>query len=209
VTAREVVKAGRTRDEAVAAALAELGVTIEQVDVEELEEPTRGWLGLLGGREARVRVRRRVTKADAVRDFLSGVAGLLSLDLNVAVEQTDDSVTARMAGGGGALLIGRRGQTLAALTVLAEAAATQRTGDRRRVVVDVEGYLDRRRRTLEEMARRAAHQARRTGREVRLDPMPPAERRIVHLALQQEEGVATESTGHDPFRYVVVRATEP
>jgi spoIIIJ-associated protein len=102
------------------------------------------------------------------------------------------------------LLIGRHGQTIDAVQVLAAAIVGGSGDDRREVVVDAAGYRDRRRRTLESLALRSAEEAVRTGERVELEPMSAAERKIVHTALQERGDVATGSEGDEPNRYVVV-----
>ena len=102
-------------------------------------------------------------------------------------------------------LIGRRGQTLDALQVLAAAILQRGEEERRQVVVDAAGYRDRRRRRLEELALRSAQEAIQTGsRRVALEPMSAAERKVVHTALEHLEGVTTASEGSEPHRYIVV-----
>lgn len=202
---REAVAAGRTRDEAAVAAAAMLGLSPGDVELETLEEGSRGWLGL-GGREARVRAR-RPDKGTAARRFIEGLAGVFGSEVDVEVQSPSEdgapwsvSVATEDAG----RWIGYRGQTLDAVRVVCDAASTRLSGSRERLVVDVGGYRERRENALREMALRAADRARRLGRQVALEPMPPADRRIVHLAVQDVEGVATESVGEEPNRRVVI-----
>jgi spoIIIJ-associated protein len=196
---------GRTVEEAVREALRALGARTEDVVVEVLDAGGRGWLGL-GARPARVRVRRR-SKGEAAARFLERLGALMGLSVSVAV--TD-------GGGSGSgwevaatvedpsRWIGRRGQTLAALEVLCEAAASRASGDHRRLSLDVQGYRARRAEAVRSMARRAAEQARRTGRPVVLPAMDARERREVHLAVRGCQGVRSESRGQEPHRRVVV-----
>lgn len=202
----ERIRSGRGVEEAVAAALDDLGVTRELCGVEVLEQASRGLLGLLAGREARVRVVVSAGKTDLAAWFLGETARRMGVDVGVETSQDDeDAVGIQLVGADAGGLIGHHGQTLDALQRLAEAFATARCEDRRRLTVDINGYRERRRRVIEEVARRAARQVRRLGRAIELDPMPAAERRIVHLALQGEPGVTTESTGEARERRVVVQ----
>jgi spoIIIJ-associated protein len=100
--------------------------------------------------------------------------------------------------------IGHRGQTLDALRVICDSAATRISGSRERLVLDVGGYRERREHALQEMAVRAAERARRLGRDVALEPMSAADRRIVHLAVRDVPGVSSESIGEEPHRRVVI-----
>ena len=202
---REAVAAGRTREEAAAAAAAMLGLRVDEVELETLEEASRGWLGL-GGREARVRAR-RPGKGMAARRFVEGLAGVFGTEVDVEVQAPTAegepwSITVATEDAG--RWIGYRGQTLDAVRTLCDAAATRLSGSRERLVLDVGGYRERREHALREMALRAAERARRYGRQVALEPMPPADRRIVHLAVQDVAGVTTESAGEEPNRRVVI-----
>jgi spoIIIJ-associated protein len=187
-------------EEAVEAALAELGAERDMVEVEVLEEGSRGLFGLIGGVPAQVRVRVTAGKDRLATDFLTRVAALLDIEAEVSARADPESVQVQVRGQGAAVLIGNRGQTLEAVS--------RRTEDRRRLLVDVEGYRERRRRALEDLARRAARQARRTGRPVELEAMPAHERRLVHMAVQGVPGVETASTGEEPRRRVVIRPQE-
>jgi spoIIIJ-associated protein len=204
----ETTQRGRTVEEAIEAALAELGVEREMVEVEVLQEGSRGLFGLIGALPAEVRVWVTAGKDRFAADFLTRLTALLDIEATVHAEADDQAVRLQVRGEGASVLIGNRGQTLQALQTVADAAVSRRTDDRRRLQVDVEGYRDRRRRALEDLARRAAQQARRTGRPVELEPMPAHERRLVHLAVQGVAGVETASTGEEPHRRVVIRPRE-
>jgi spoIIIJ-associated protein len=102
------------------------------------------------------------------------------------------------------LLIGRRGQTLDALQYLVNVAASRHCPGHERVILDVEGYRSRRKEALERLAARVADRVRNTGRRVRLEPMSPHERKVIHVALQQEKGITTFSEGEEPYRKVVI-----
>ncbi|HEX6987959.1 MAG TPA: RNA-binding cell elongation regulator Jag/EloR [Bacillota bacterium] len=201
---RSLEMSGATVEDAVAAALAQLGVSRRDVDVEVLDEPARGLFGLIGQRDARVRVTVRQTRADFAREFVEEVARCLDIPVSVRVDQRSDSILLDVSGYNVGLLIGRRGATLNALQYLLNVAAG-RTGDERKpIVIDIEGYRQRRREALEQLARRAAQRARRSGQSIALEPMNAAERRIVHLTVQRMGGVTTESRGEEPFRRVVI-----
>lgn len=202
---RSVEASGRTVEEAVERALRQLGVERSQVEVEVLDEPGRGWLGLIGQRPARVRVTYRPAKAEAAVAFVLGVCRRMGLDARCRVVEEDDAIRVELSGGGLASLIGRRGRTLDALQYLTNVAATRASGDRRPVVVDADGYRRQREERLRRLALRLAERARRTGREVALQPMSARERRIVHLALRDDPHVRTESVGEEPLRKVVIR----
>lgn len=201
---RSLEMTGATVEDAVAAALAQLGVSRNDVDVEVLEEPARGLFGLFGQRDARVRVTVRQTRAGFAREFIEEVARCLDLPVSVKVSQQEDGIHLDVTGYNIGLLIGRRGATLNALQYLVNVAANRVSDERKPIIIDVEGYRQRRVQALESLARRAAQRARRTGTRVALEPMTAAERRIVHLAVQRMGGVSSESQGEEPFRRVVI-----
>jgi spoIIIJ-associated protein len=203
--ADEAIGTGRSVDEAAAAAAAQLGLRPEDAELETLDEGGRGWLGL-GAREARVRAR-RPSKGAAARRFLEGLARVLGTSVDVEVQApaaAGEPWCVTVATEDAARWIGHRGQTLEALQVLCEAAAARVSGSRERLVLDVGGYRERREHALREMALRAAERARRLGRQVALEPMPAADRRIVHLAVREVPGVVTASVGEEPRRRVVI-----
>jgi spoIIIJ-associated protein len=141
-----------------------------------------------------------------LRELVAHVAAAIGVRCRIEVRETDSALTATCFGDELGLLIGRHGQTIDALQVLAsliircEAAGN----GRKEIVVDAAGYRDRRRQTLESLAQRSAEEALRTGERVELEPMSSAERKVVHTFLQPYEGVTTVSEGGEPYRRVVV-----
>lgn len=143
--------------------------------------------------------------AERVRLLVERVLDELDLDGEVEMEETDDVITATVEGDEDyGLLIGRRGQTIDALQLLAFQAAFRGIRERKRVVVDAAGYRARREEVISERADRAAEKAISSGEEVELDPMSARERRIVHEHLKGRTEVETFSSGDDPHRRVVV-----
>jgi spoIIIJ-associated protein len=143
--------------------------------------------------------------AERVRELVEGVLDELDLDGDVDVVEDDDRITASIDGGDDyGLLIGKRGQTIDALQLLAYQAAFRGLRDRKRVIVDAAGYRERRRDTLTSRADRAAEQALSGNRSVEMDPMSAQERRVVHEHLKDRAGVETYSEGDEPRRCVVV-----
>ncbi|HEY5709185.1 MAG TPA: R3H domain-containing nucleic acid-binding protein [Solirubrobacterales bacterium] len=143
--------------------------------------------------------------AERVRELVEGVLDELDLDGDVEIVEDDDRITASVEGDDDyGLLIGKRGQTIDALQLLAYQAAFRGLRDRKRVVIDAAGYRERRRETLTARADRAAEQALNDGHSVEMDPMSAQERRVVHEHLKDRSGVETYSEGDDPHRCVVV-----
>jgi len=140
-----------------------------------------------------------------VREVLERIEHELRLSARVSIVEDDESVLASFSGPDLGLLIGRRGATIDAVQYLVNAIVFRRFGeDAKRVVVDAARYRDRRRATLEALADQVAGRVRTSGERVELEPMSAPERKIVHLRLQDETGVVTESEGVEPHRYVVV-----
>lgn len=205
---RSVEKSARTVDEAVADALQELGVARDMVDIQVLEEGNKGFLGILGGKQARVRVTEkdiRASKLEAGMLFLKGLLEKLGNDASVAqIPQEDGTVLWELSGEGLGLLIGRRGQMLDAVQYLVNVVANKGEGEWVRIVLDAAGYRKRREETLQQMALRIAERVKQQQRRSALEPMNAMERRIVHMALADDEEIETFSEGDEPFRRVVV-----
>ena len=214
-----VEASGETVGEAKWAALRELEALDPELDkaavrFEVLSEGERGLLGV-GYTPARVvatasgerREREEHDEGEAaalVRDLLELVADGIGVRCRIDVVEDADAVTATCTGRDLGMLIGRHGQTIDAIQYLANAIVARRTGEARKsVTVDAAGYRERRRELLEATALRAAERAR-AGERVELEPMSAIERKVVHLRLQDESGVATASEGAEPNRYVVV-----
>lgn len=195
---------GKTVEEAIQLALKELAVERDRAVIEVLEEPSRGFLGLLGGKQARVRV---VVADDPVKlalDFLGEVLVCFNLEVKTEVEERDNGTYITFRGKDLGVLIGRKGETLDALQYLLNLAVSRKTNERTRFILNVEDYRQRREESLIRLARQLSEKARRTGRAVTLEPMSPYERRIIHTALQADSRVYTFSEGEEPYRKVVI-----
>lgn len=221
----QVEGTGETVGEAKWNALRELeamrpGLDKEEVRFQVLSEGERGLLGV-GYSPARVIASVSEDAAPAeedgsddsplaadIRELVHRVTAALGVRCRITVSEDDDTVTAACSGAELGLLIGKHGQTLDAIQYLANAVAHRTHEEAKHVVVDAAGYRDRRQATLEGVALRAAERVRSGEERVALEPMSAVERKIVHLRLQDEDGVATESEGDEPHRYVVVLPPE-
>ena len=207
---RSITKTGKTVEDAVNKALEELGVERDKIEVDVLDEGTSGFFGLFGTRDAEVEVTLQESKKDIAIKFLNQVTDKMGLNIDVdpIVEETNkEQIALNMAGKNLGLLIGHRGNTLDALQYLTSLVANREIGEKyKRITLDAEGYRERRRETLRQLAKKLARKARTTGRKVVLEPMPPHERRIIHLTLQNERDIKTYSEGKEPYRKVVIVA---
>jgi spoIIIJ-associated protein len=220
-TPLQVEAEGETVGEAKWAALRELerrfpGVDKTSVRFAVLSEGERGLLGVgytparviasvSSAAAAPVAEEESGSPAAQLRELVERVAAALGCPVAVAIAEDEETLTATLSGPDLGLVIGKHGQTIDALQYLANAMLWRGEGTRKSVVVDAAGYRDRRRASLEQLAERAAGEARASGQPVSLEPMTAVERKIVHLYLQEREGVETASEGTEPNRYVVVR----
>jgi spoIIIJ-associated protein len=216
----EIRRSAPSVEEAVEAALGELGLSEQEVEVTVLQEPRPGLLGI-GAQQAEVLVRARrpsdqpsdedlEEQGEVAAEFLEGLLGRMGLSADVEPTFEDGTMYVDILGEGAddedmGLLIGRHGQTLEALQELTRVVVGQRTGMRARIVVDVEDYKRRQRARLEARAREIAKRVARSGREEELEPMNPFERKVVHDAVSSVAGVQSSSRGEDPERRVVIR----
>lgn len=196
---------GKTVEDARTEALIKLGTTSDQIEVEILEKGSSGFLGI-GSKPAVIRVRRKFTMEDCVRDFLTQVfdAMNLTVDISVEVEEDNHTVNVELKGDEMGVLIGKRGQTLDSLQYLTSLALNRHTDEYVKVKLDTEDYRKRRKETLENLAKNIAYKVKRTKRPVSLEPMNPFERRVIHSTLQNDKYVSTHSEGEEPHRHVVV-----
>ncbi|HEY4427228.1 MAG TPA: R3H domain-containing nucleic acid-binding protein [Solirubrobacteraceae bacterium] len=142
--------------------------------------------------------------AEDLRELLEEIVDGLALDVEIEVEEVDDVLTGRITGDEVGLFIGRHGQTIDAVQHLAQRIVFPDGPADVRVVIDANGYRERRAEVLRADADEAADEALRLGEPVELDPLPPFERRIVHEYLRERGDVNTHSEGNEPERYLIV-----
>ena len=259
-----VIKTGKTVDEAVREALSELNITRDNAEIEVLDEGQKGFLGLIGSKDATVKVWPKVdeTKSilneifneeiepetsqevvqntddeleiedeevstdevhmeeaiktldeeneeilSAAREFLGKILETLELDNIVEMELENNTLNVNVNGDENRLgiLIGKRGVTLDSIQYILNLIVNKKSSRYIRVNLDSSGYRDKRKKTLENLAGKMANKVLKTGRSIKLEPMNAYERKIIHTALQDFEGVLTHSEGKDPFRKVVIQ----
>ena len=200
-----VEKTGKTVEEAVALALSELEVGIDRIDYEVLEAPSRGFFGFIGTKLAKVRVTvKPIDGMKVAEDFLNKIFDLMKLKIQIEKVPKHDTTVFNIRGNDLGILIGKHGQTLDALQYLTNLTANRDTESKVRIVLDVEDYRQRRAETLTRLASRLADNVRRRGEKVVLEPMSSNERKIIHMALQNDQRVVTYSEGEEPYRKVVI-----
>ena len=198
----------KTVNEAITEACRKLGVTSDKLDYEVIEEGSNGFLGI-GSKPAVIKASVKITKLsldEEAKKFLNEVFAAMNLTVVVDVkyDEAEKSMDIDLSGDEMGVLIGKRGQTLDSLQYLVSLVVNKESEDYIRVKVDTENYRQRRKETLENLAKNIAYKVKRTKRSVSLEPMNPYERRIIHSALQNDKYVTTHSEGEEPFRRVVV-----
>ncbi len=195
----------KTSDEALTNALIQMETTSDQIEYEIIEEEKNGILGLFS-KPARIRVRKKESIEGSVRSFLDEVFGAMNLTVEVVIDfdEAESVMNVELKGSEMGMLIGKRGQTLDALQYLTSLVANKKSENYVKIKMDTENYRQRRKETIENLARNVAKKVKKTGRPAFLEPMNPYERRIIHSALQGDKYVDTHSEGEEPMRKVVV-----
>lgn len=211
---RMIETTAKSPEEAIEIALKELDVERQDVEIDVVSKGKTGILGI-GGEPAKVRVTVMEKPPDAVvvtTDILKSLVSLMDVSATITLVHAEREDVGGpvfdIDGDDSGLLIGRRGETLRALQFLVSFIASRRLGDRVNLFIDVAGYQERRYETLRSLAQRVARRVASSGREVPLEPMPPNERRIVHMALADDPDVTTVSEGMGNERRVVIEPTD-
>ena len=197
---------GKTEDEAIAAGLAQLGKSRDEVSVEVLERSKKGVLGF-GHSDARVRLsyEQSDTLRDRVEDYLHGLLEHMGIEADIEItEREGGGLCANLSGNSMGAVIGRRGETLDAIQHLVNYSVNRGSDKRMHISVDAENYRNKREESLVHLAKKMADKAIKYKRSMALEPMNSYERHVIHTALQDYEGVSTASTGVEPNRRVVV-----
>lgn len=201
---KEQIFTGKTVDDAITAGLEELNVTKEEVEIEVLDEGKRRLIGKSSPAEVRITVKEKLTDGARAVRFLEGLFAQLGENAVPELVSEDEKIVINLKAESSKGLIGRRGEIIDAIQILAGAVANTGRKDYKRVVVDYENYREQREDTLRHVAEKLASKAVRLGKRVRLEPMNPYERRIIHAALMDHPDVTTKSEGKEPARFVVI-----
>jgi len=198
----------KTVNEAITEACQKLGVTSDKLVYEVADECTSGLLKI-GSKPAIIQAEikeEELSVEDSAKKFLNDVFASMNMEVMVQVDynETENEMNIDLSGEEMGVLIGKRGQTLDSLQYLVSLVVNKNVDDYIRVKVDTENYRERRKETLENLAKNISYKVKRTRRPVSLEPMNPYERRIIHSALQNDKYVTTHSEGEEPFRKVVV-----
>lgn len=196
---------GKTVDEALTEAAIKLETTSDKLDWEVIEAGSNGILGI-GKKPAIIKAKKKDSIEDVAGDFLNKVFAAMNIvvSVDIKVSETDRTMDINLAGDEMGILIGKRGQTIDSLQYLVSLVVNKESKEYLRVKIDTENYRERRKATLEELAKNIAYKVKRTKRPVSLEPMNPYERRIIHSALQNDRYVTTKSEGEEPYRHIIV-----
>ncbi|MEI3611106.1 RNA-binding cell elongation regulator Jag/EloR [Pseudogracilibacillus sp. SO30301A] len=201
---REVTASGQSVEEAIQSALEQLNLSKEEVEIDVIDEGKKGFLGLFGSSLAVVKVKEKKNYIAETEEFLQNVSKNMGVDVEITTTIVDNHVTFQLSGEKIAILIGKRGKTLNALQYLTQLVINKDGRNFHSVTVDAEGYRERRKETLIELAHKMSDKAKRIKRKVALEPMPAYERKIIHSALQDSNEVTTYSDGVEPHRHIVI-----
>ena len=195
----------KTVDDAITEASIKLGTTSDKIEVEVIEKGSTGFLGIKS-KPAIIKARKKNDTVDNIREFLENVFSAMDMEVTIDIKKAEDEKVyeVELSGKEMGLLIGKRGQTLDSLQYLTNLAVNKHSDGYIKVKLDTEDYRQRRKDTLENLAKNIAYKVKRTKRPVSLEPMNPFERRVIHSALQGDRYVETHSEGEEPFRHVVV-----
>lgn len=198
----------KTVNDAITDACQKFSIPSTKLDYEVIDEGSAGFLGF-NAKPAKIRARvieEEKTIDTIAKEFLTDVFKAMNLPvvINVKYEESDHFLDIELSGEDMGVLIGKRGQTLDSLQYLTSLVVNKGQEEYIRVKLDTENYRQRRKATLENLAKNIAFKVKRTKRPLALEPMNPYERRIIHSALQNDRYVTTHSEGEEPFRRVVV-----
>jgi len=197
---------GKTVDEALTNALLKLETTSDKVEYEVIDKGSNGILSIFNYKPAKIKVRKKYTIEDSINEFLDNMFNAMNMavKVDIVLDSVESTLDIELSGEDMGLLIGKRGQTLDSIQYLVSLVANKEKEKYIRVKVDTENYRQRRKETLESLAKNISYKVKRSKRSVSLEPMNPYERRIIHSALQTDKFVSTKSEGEDPFRHIVI-----
>lgn len=205
---KSVVKVAKTVDEAIQEALIELDTKEEDVEIDIVKEPSKGLFGLIGSRDAEVKVSIVYDPKEIADIFLTKVLNAMDVSAVNVIEKEEDKLfidITEISSTDKGIVIGKRGNTLDAIQYLLNLTLNRNRDTYTKVIIDIEGYRDKREQTLIRLANKMAEKSKYTKRPIKLEPMNPYERRIIHSALQKVENVTTYSEGKEPYRRVVIQ----
>ncbi|NLC65919.1 MAG: protein jag [Clostridium sp.] len=195
---------GKTVEMSLELALKELNTTEDKITYKILDEGSRGLLGFIGSKPAIIEVSFKRDPEKDAKDFIMGILNNMEIEADIVTELKDNLLKIDLSGPKMGLVIGYRGETLDSIQYLTSLVVNKNNDEYVRVILDIEGYRKKREETLKRLAKKTANKVKKYKRTVKLEPMNPYERRIIHSNLQLNEDVKTFSIGEEPYRRVVI-----
>ena len=196
---------GKTVEEALEKALKELGLTRENVNVEVLEQGSKGLFNVIGVKRAKIKVTSKYDYIEEAKKFIDAILKSMQLNADINIVEENDTLRINISGKKMGLIIGYRGETLDSIQYLVSLVVNKHHEiPHKKVILDTENYRSKREETLKGVAVKTAARVKKTGKSFKLEPMNPYERRIIHSTLQKNTDVNTYSEGEEPFRRVVI-----
>lgn len=204
-----IEQSGKTVEEAISLALEQLDVSEDQVEIEILQEnSSKGILGIKKEKEAKVKVTLHDYAIEIANDFLGELFDKMKVDVKINIEEVEEKLKVNIESEKSGIIIGRHGETLDAIQFITSIVVNRNNPIYKKVIIDTEGYRDKREQTLENLANRLAKKAIDTQKSVSLEPMNPYERRIIHATLQKNDRIETYSVGEEPHRKVIIKSID-
>ncbi len=203
-----IIKNAKTVEEATRQALLELNLERDQVQIEVLEEASRGFFGIIGAKDAKIKVSEIKDIEKLAKEFLEKIVSSMDLEASIDTKREKNTLFIDIKGidpDDKGIIIGKRGNTLDAMQYLLSLFINKEEEDYMKIVLDIEGYREKREKTLIMLAQRMAEKAVSSSIQVKLEPMNPYERRIIHSALQSHKKIQTFSEGNEPYRRIVIQ----
>lgn len=201
---KSITTTGKTVEEAILMAVAQLAVSRDKLEIEIIDEPVKGLFGVFGNKDAKIKAAIKRTMSDLARKFLNELFLKMELEAKLDITENDDLISINVSGDKMGMLIGHRGETLDAVQYLTSLVVNREGEKYKRISVDTENYRSKREETLKKLAKRLAYKVQKTRKKLVLEPMNPFERRIIHFTLQKDPYVNTHSEGEEPYRKVVI-----
>lgn len=201
---KSITTTGKTVEEAILMAVAQLAVSRDKLEIEIIDEPVKGLFGVFGNKDAKIKAAIKRTMSDLARKFLNELFLKMDLEAKLDITENDDLISINVSGDKMGMLIGHRGETLDAVQYLTSLVVNREGEKYKRISVDTENYRSKREETLKKLAKRLAYKVQKTRKKLVLEPMNPFERRIIHFTLQKDPYVNTHSEGEEPYRKVVI-----
>lgn len=195
---------GKSVQEAIDQALLELNLSIEEVEYEVLEQGSKGFLGLIGSKPAKIQVVVKEKANDIAEKFIKDLFESIDKEVSIDIDKKDGVLNINLDGEDMGFLIGKRGETLDAIQFLTSLVVNKEKNGYQKVLLDVGDYRKKREESLVRFANKVARTVAKTKRKIKLEPMNPYERRIIHSALQEDRYVTTYSEGEEPERKIVI-----